>query len=139
MELLKKISRQTFWQIIGKIITSISTLIILGMVTRNYQETGAGIFTLALTYLAMFNLLSDFGFNAHVLKKHKIEWQKLLGTRIIWSTILIILAVLLFPFLPFSNINLNQAVLFGSIGILAAAIFITCNLIFQSKLRYDLS
>lgn len=144
IEILKIISQQTFWQIIGKAVTSFSTIIILSLVARNYHEEGTGIFTLALTYLAMFNLLADFGFNAHVLKNIKcqivsVEWQKLLGTRILWSILLAILAVLLFPFLPFSTVNLNQAVIFGSLGILTSAIFISCNLIFQSKLRYDLS
>lgn len=139
MQKLVKISQQTFWQIVGKIVTSISTFIILGIVARNYGEDGTGVFTLALTYLAMFYLLADFGFNAHELKKDKIQWQKLLGTRIIWSVVLAILAVGLLPLLPFGTPIFNQAVLFGSLAIIPVAVFITCNLFFQSKLRYDLS
>ncbi len=112
---------------------------------RNYGEAGTGIFTLALTYLAIFYILSDFGFNAHVLKRVQgtdfrlQEWQKLLGTRIIWSLFLVALAVGLLPFLPFATPEFSKAILFGSLAILATGIFISCNLIFQSKLRYDLS
>lgn len=139
MDVLTKVSKQTFWQILSKIITSISTFIILGIVARNYHEIGTGIFTLTLTYLAIFNLLSDFGFNAHQLRKDNFEWQKVLGTRLIWSTILILLAILLLPLLPFSNKDFTLAVIFGILGIYGSAVFISCNLIFQKQLRYDLS
>ncbi|MBI4038659.1 oligosaccharide flippase family protein [Candidatus Daviesbacteria bacterium] len=153
MKIWKKIFKQTFWQISGKVVTSASTLIILGLVTRNYGEAGTGIFTLALTYLAIFYLLADFGFNAHVLKKLKLnnlpsaeqnllvktEWRKLLGTRIAWSAILVVLAVGLLPFWPFTTQEFAKAVMFGSLAIIGSAVFTTCNLIFQSRLRYDLS
>lgn len=131
----------------GKAVTSISTFIILGLVARNYGEEGTGIFTLALTYLAIFYLLSDFGFNAHELRRIGVsefqsigkEWQKLLGTRILWSLLLVILAVGLLPFWPFASMEFSQAVIFGSLAIIGSGIFVTCNLIFQGKLRYDLS
>ena len=138
MEILRKIFKQTFWQVLGKAVTSISTFIILAIVARHYQEAGTGVFTLALTYLAIFNLLSDFGFNAHELRKGNFAWQKLLGTRVVWSAILVILAVGLLPFLPFGS-SFAQSVGFGILGIFGAAIFVSCNLIFQKKLRYDLS
>lgn len=152
MQKFLKILKQTFWQILGKVVTSVSTFIILGLVARNYGTSGTGEFSLALTYLAIFYLLSDFGFNAHVLrkleiksslrevsKKLKVEWQKLLGTRILWSMILVGLAIGLLPFWPFTTPEFSKAVLFGSLAILGSGIFVTCNLIFQSKLRYDLS
>lgn len=146
MNSLLKIFQQTSWQILGKIITSVSTFIILGLVARNYGESGTGIYTLALTYLAMFYLLADFGFNAHVLRKVtgkklqvRSEWQKLLGTRMIWSGVLVILALISLPFWPFATPQFSQAVLFGSLAIVGSAVFISCNLIFQKKLRYDLS
>lgn len=139
MQNLIKISQQTSWQILGKVVTSVSTFIILAIVARNYQESGTGTFTLALTYLTMFFLIADFGFNAHVLRKARIKWQKLLGTRLLWSLVLVILAIVPLPFLPFATASFSTAVLFGSIAILGSGIFITCNLIFQQKLRYDLS
>ena len=141
-----KIFQQTFWQVLGKVITSLSTFIILALVTRNYGKEGTGVFTLALTYLSIFYILADFGFNAHVLSRaqglgYRVqgEWNKLLGTRLVWSGILVVVAVGLLPFWPFSTPAFTKAVSFGSLAILASAAFITCNLIFQSKLRYDLS
>src|SRR3989344_3068752 len=108
MSSLLKISQQTLWQILGKVVTSLSTFVILALIARNYSEEGTGIFTLVLTYLAMFYLLSDFGFNAHALKKYQIsnikyqkeEFRKLLGTRILWSISLVILAIATLLFWP---------------------------------------
>ncbi|MDP3974103.1 MAG: flippase [Candidatus Daviesbacteria bacterium] len=146
MQVLLKISQQTFWQILGKVVTAGSTFVILGLVARSYGEEGTGVFTLALTYLAIFYLLSDFGFNAHVLKRVSSselvvgsEWNKLLGTRIVWSVVLVLLAVGTLPLWPFATGEFFQAVIFGSLAIIGSGIFVTCNLIFQSKLRYDLS
>lgn len=141
-----KIVKQTFWQILGKVVSSASTIIILGLVTRNYGEAGTGNFTLALSFLAIFYLLTDFGFNAHVLtnlksqnSKLKTIFQNLLGTRIIWSASLIVFAILLLPFLPSVSLDFSTSILIGSPAIMFSAIFISCNLIFQSRLSYNLS
>lgn len=147
MNVVTKIFQQTFWQVLGKVVTSLSTFIILGLVTRNYGPNGTGVFTLALTYLAIFYLIADFGFNAHVLRKASAsahqqvsgEWQKLLGVRMLWSAALVVLAVILLPFLPFATPEFRSAVLFGSLAIVASSVFITCNLIFQGELKYNLS
>ncbi len=87
----------------------------------------------------MFSLLVDFGFNAHVLRSSNLEWNKLFGVRIIWSVVLVIIALVLFPFLPFANTEFKLAAIFGSLAIVGSAVFITCNLIFQARLRYDFS
>lgn len=146
MGTIASIFKQTTFQLIGKLVTSISTFIVLGIVARNYREEGVGIFTLALTYLSIFNLLGDFGFNAHVLRKVEnnkesfvVEWNKLFGTRTIWSLILVVLALAILPIFPFASIDFSRAILYGSISILGSAVFVSCNLIFQYKLRYDLS
>ncbi len=136
---------QSSWQVLGKVVTAFSTFVILGLVTRNYGQSGTGTFTLALTYVAIFYLLADFGFNAHILRRIKSlesgvkEWNKLLGTRLVWSGILVVVAVGLLPFWPFSTPEFMEAVVFGSLAIIASAVFVTANLIFQGKLRYNLS
>lgn len=147
MNIFLKISQQTFWQIIGKAVSIVSTIIILGLVTRKYGEEGTGLFTLALTYISMFMLLGDFGFNAHVLKSlqpsvfslQKQIFRKLLGTRIVWAIVLMGISTSLLPLLPIGGELFRQLVTFGSPIIFGSAIFVSTNLIFQSRLRYDLS
>lgn len=147
MENLLKISKQTSWQIAGKAVTAITTFIILGIVARDYGEAGTGTFTLALTYLGIFYLLADFGFNAHLLSSfhseekltQTVNFRKLLAIRIFWSAILIFIATVTLPFWPFASVEFATAVKFGVLAILASSVFVTANLVFQSKLRYDLS
>lgn len=146
MSSLLKIFQQTLWQLLGKTTTSLSTFIILGILAHHWGQAGVGIYTLATTYLAIFYLLADFGFNAHLLKEFridngqfKIKYQKLLGTRIVWSTVLIGVALALLPFWPFASPDFNKAILFGSLAILGSAIFVTNNLVFQYQLKYGLA
>ncbi len=146
MQSLIKISQQTLWQLLGKAVTSISTFVILGILARNYGKEGVGVYTLAATYLAIFYLLADFGFNTHLLKELKsknlnlkIEYQKLLGTRILWSAMLIAVALALLPFWPFTTADFQKTVLIGSLAILGSAIFTTNNLVFQYRLKYEFS
>ena len=62
MQGLSKVFQQTFFQILGKVVSVVSTFIILGILTRNYGQDGTGLFTLVLTYISMFMLAGDFGF-----------------------------------------------------------------------------
>lgn len=131
----------------GKIVTSLSTFIVLGLVARNYGEAGTGVYTLAVTYFAIFFIFADFGFNAYVLKKiqgkdlkiQSVEFEKLLGTRLLWGSTLFLIALGIVWFLPFATHEFAKAVIFGSSAIIVYGVFVTCNLIFQSKLKYELS
>ncbi|MDO8619524.1 MAG: flippase [Candidatus Daviesbacteria bacterium] len=146
MNSLKKISQQTIWQLIGKVISAGSTFIILGIVARSYGESGTGIFTLALAYIAIFFQFADFGFNAHLLGKlHgdeenlQLEWRQLLGVRLVLSLILTLFAITLLPLWSFTTPELTTAIIFGSLAIVGSAVFLTTNLVFQGKLSYERS
>lgn len=144
MDTLKKISSQTFWQLIGKLSTSVSTLIILGLVARSYGQLGTGVYTLATIYLSFFYLIADFGINAHILprlilNRRSREWQKLFGFRIMLSVLLIFLGVGLVFLLPFQDIDFRKTVFLGVLSILPSAAFVTSNAFFQSNFLYRYS
>lgn len=144
MSKVLEIFKQTSWQLIGKIFTAASTLFILSLVSRNLGINATGVFTLALTYLSFFYLAADFSLNTHALHnlvkdKSDQEFQKLLGLRIIWATLLVGLSLLLLFFWSNSESSFAQAVVYGSLAILGYAIYTTANAVFQAKLRYDLS
>lgn len=142
MEIVKKVIKQASWQVLGKIISSVTTLVVLGLIARSYGQEGLGIFTLTLAYLAFFNLTADLGLNAYILPKLKDnpkEASEILSFRIFWALILVILANFIAFLLPFQNPQFTLSVFFGSFSILGFAIFTTTNLIFQSKLRFDQS
>lgn len=119
-----------------------STIVVLGVATRSYGESGTGIFTLALTYLSFFFLAADLGLNSYVLPRitsKQDEVNKLFNFRLVWSVVLIVLANLLVYILPFSNPLFNQSVLLGSFTIVSSGIFNSVSLIFQKNLRFDLA
>lgn len=149
MRTLLKVSQQTLWQIVGKAATSLSTVVILGLVSRSFKETGTGVFTLALTYLGIFNLLVDFGINAHLLPRFIAgnftkEWKSLLGFRLTLAFILVVLASMIVnsDFLgiklwPSQDVVFKLSVMFGLVAIVEYSIFTTASAIFQSRLRYE--
>lgn len=142
MERIKKISVQSLWQVLNKIIISSTMIVVLGLVARNYGANGTGIFTLSLTLLNMLYLGVDLGINAHALPESLKEdfpatWQKLLGLRIILALILVIVSGLVVLVLPLDPI-FRWAVLFGLLSIIGVAVFYNSNLLFQSRLRFDL-
>ncbi|MBI2600095.1 polysaccharide biosynthesis C-terminal domain-containing protein [Candidatus Daviesbacteria bacterium] len=145
MEQIIKVSKQTVWQVLGKIVTSFSTIIILGIVSRRFGEDGTGVFTLALTYLAFFTLAIDFGVNAYLMpdllkENFTLVWRKLFGFRLGLVVLLIPLAILGGLFWPTSESLFKQLILIGSVmAIIEPAIYVSANAIFQSRFRYDLS
>lgn len=140
---LLKISEQTSWQIIGKAVSSLSTIFILGIVTRTYGEDGTGIFTLALTLLGLFYLAADFGINAHILpefmKETSVNFQKLFGLRMIWSVVLMIMAGGLVLVWPDDNPLFKRSILIGLLAIFFSATYTTTLTVFQSRLKYNLA
>lgn len=149
MEILRKVFQQTSWQIIGKAVTSFSTILILGMITRQYGIVGTGILTLTLAYFGFFNLAVDFGINAYLMpdllgQNLENSFRKLLGLRILWSAVLIVLALLMMFIWPVTQ-EVGQVELFRSsvaLGvalILFSGIFVSTTAIFQSRLRFDLN
>jgi len=142
VEEFKKIFTQTAWQVGGRFFGIIASFIVLGIVTHHYGKEGTGIFTQASTYLAFFFLVADLGLNGYFLprlQQHPYEANQLFNFRLLWSGVLILLVFLLTPLLPFGNSQFNLAVYLGAITILLSSITANTSLIFQAKLRYDLS
>ena len=143
MSVFLKVSQQTVWQLVSKVITSLSTLFILAIISQNYGEVGTGVYTLALAYLAFFYVATDLGLNAHLLpylvNTNTAVWQKLLGGRILISVGLMILSLIILPLLSFNSPDYKWSVLIGSLTIVTQAIFITLQALYQAQQRYDLT
>ncbi len=142
MKIIKKVINQTSWQLLAKIISSISTLAVLSIISRQYGVEGVGLYTLALTYLAVFYLLADLGLNGHVLAELESNpklAEQLWRFRIVWGLVLICLANIFVWLIPGFGVSLWLPVLAGSFSILGSAINNSCNLWFQKRLTYQLS
>lgn len=144
MRRLYQISQQTVWQLLGKFISSLSTLLILSLVTRHFGTEGTGVFTLALAFLGFFYLAVDSGINAYVLPKlfennFQSEWNKLFGLRLLIVGVLITLASLIILFWPNLEKSFQNSVLVGVPAILGFGLTVTATAFFQSRLRFDLN
>lgn len=144
MSLVKIVSIQTSWQVLTKIFTTISGIIILLILTRSYSSADVGVYTLALTYLSFFYLFGDFGLNTHtvpelVQENSHLAWRKLLGLRILLGLALSLVSIAFLPALPFKSSNFNLAVILGAISILGSCLSLTSLALFQAKLTYQYS
>lgn len=145
MEQIIKVFSQTLWQVSGKAITSVTTLFLLGFVSRSFGSSGVGYLTLALSYIGFFALFVDLGLNGYLLPKflesnYEKVWQKLFGLRLLMAAISVGFAYTLILLLPGINESFKNLVLIGAfIAIFEQAIFSCATVIFQSKLRYDLA
>ncbi len=141
--IVSKVTIQTFWQLLAKLISSFATLILLGIITRNFYESGTGIYTLSSTTISFIYLAIDFGINAHLVSeiirnKNYGEWQEVLGSRVILVTLLLLIIDLMFLLIPGINELFRMSVLIGDISALGYSLFITSQVVFQVEGRFDL-
>lgn len=142
MDIIVKVFKQVSWQLLGKAVSVVCGLIVLGLISRTYGKEGTGIYTLSITYLSFFFLVSDLGLNSYFLPKLKENLDyanKLFNLRLFWGIVLVVLSNVLLPFLPFYSKDFSTAILVGASAIVFNGVLSTSNLIFQSKLRYDRS
>jgi O-antigen/teichoic acid export membrane protein len=140
-----KIAKNTFYQLIGKVVSMSITVFIVLIITRSYGREGYGSFSLMQTWPALFFVIVDFGINAIATRELSKDWSKVsdyLGSilliRIAFSFIIIVGLALSLIFLPYS-VWLREGIILSLFLILTQALFASTNIIFQVKLRYDLS
>lgn len=137
----------------GKIIGATTTFLVIVLVGRAFGEGGYGEFAKIFVLVELFYMVSDFGFNAIVVREAardegqaKILFGNLLGLRLFWSLAWVFFVWFLAFLLPYNPITGNGFSNLVKIGILVASLnivsqgFLTsANSIFQLKLRYDQS
>lgn len=139
----QKIAYNTLIQIVGKIATTVLSLILVGALTRYLGVFGYGEYTTVFVYISFFGILADFGFfnilvreiSAHPEKEEEIV-SNLLTFRAIFAFAIYALGVIVSFFMPYSA-TVKTGILFLSI----AMFFLTQNSslvgIFQTHHRMD--
>lgn len=141
----RKIFNNTVYQLIGKIVSMSITVLATILIARYYGREGYGEFSLMQNIPGLFFIIADFGFNAistRELSKDFSKAEKYLGNilfmRILTSVFLMLLVSLTISFFPYSH-GLKIGLYLSMFLILTQALYTTTNVIFQAKLRYDLS
>lgn len=147
---LKKITFNTFFQFIVRLISSATTLIVTLLIAYFSGIEMLGSFTKILAFVSIFYLIADFGINPMFLKQHVNDAEKNLGNllvlRVLLAGCLIPIAVLIALLLPQNSIhstgflNIEKLGIFVfSLTILTTAINLSFQSILQKKLTYQLS
>ncbi len=141
----KKIAKNTLYQLVGKVFTMGVTVLVTVLITRGYGRELYGDFSLMQGIPALFFIITDFGLNAISVREVSKNESKIyhyfvnvLIFRVVLSLIFIILVAGLLQFFPYSQ-NLKFGIRLGLLLILTFSLHSTTNIIFQTKLRYDLS
>lgn len=140
-----KVASNTLFQLAGKVISMGITVLVTVIVTRIYGREGYGAFNLMQIYPALFFIIVDFGFNAIATRELSVDWSKarlyfsnILILRLLFSavfTVCLVIALLFFPY----DYELRLGIYLNLLLIFTQALYATTNIIFQVKLRYDLS
>ncbi len=141
----RKIAGNTVYQFIGKFVSMTFTVIATMIITRFYGRDGYGQFNLMQNFPTLFFIISDFGFNAIATKHLSEKWEdsekylnNILSLRILLSFLFIAISSIALIYLPYSQ-ELRFGITLGLLTILTQSLYATTNIIFQVKLRYDLS
>ena len=140
-----KVMQNTIFQVAGKILTMSVTILVTIIITRTYGKVGFGEFNLMQSFPALFFIIADFGLNAiasRELSKNFDNAQKYLSNiiilRLFISAFLMVVAFIVLRMFPY-----NEALVFGiylsMFLIITQTLYASPNIIFQVKLRYDLS
>lgn len=142
---IKSIASNTFFQLASKVITMTITFALTIIISRQYGAYGYGLFTLFQSFPVLFFMVADFGLNAigtreisKNLKDINKIFNNVLFLRIFLSLFLVILSIIL-TLVMYSDVNIRYGLILGSLIIVSQTLVSTTNIIFQIKLRYDLS
>src|SRR3990167_10041158 len=113
--MFKKVLFNTGWQVVGKVVTASSTLLITLIIGRSLGPSGFGEFTKIFVFVGYFYIIADFGLNSIYVKyarsTSEVEstlhlggegslFRALLGLRVVISIFLVTSAILVTFFLP---------------------------------------
>ena len=133
----RKVAGNTIVQLGGKVVTTISSLILTAIITRSLGLVKYGDYFIILAYGQFFSVFSDFGINIHAVKKLSQdglaaveEVASMFSLRLLIAFLVLGIAALLAPLMPYS------AIVKEGIYIMLVAIFAqTVNSLFVSVLQ----
>jgi len=144
MSLKFKILYNTGVQFAGRFATSLIGFITTLILARSFGASGYGVYTKIYTLASFFFLLIDFGLNAVYVRRYQNDLSKLnqvfklRGQIFVFSLLVILLFLGLSGSVVFRSEEKIWALLFVP-TIWLYGLYTTFNIVFQLKLRYDLS
>lgn len=140
----KKITANTAYQLVGKGVGVVASIITIALITRTLGTAGFGDYVLATTVPAFFYLFVDFGLNAIYLREvardngYVKKFGSLLSLRLGLAVVFSLLGVAYALLSPYPHL-VKVGILLGLATVFTQAVFVSLNALYQHNLRYDLS
>jgi len=146
MSWFKKVSLNTFYQLVAKVVTSGTGFIIALLIWNQFGTTTYGDFAKVTAFVSLFYLFVDFGLNPIFLQhdQSNLHFKDLFYPRIIGGIGIAILACLIGFFLPYNSLThtgfspvVRMGIVLFSITILTEGLLYTATAVFQREFRYN--
>lgn len=143
MSYTRKIAHNTAFQIVGKGISTVIGIIVIGMLTRYLGESGFGQYTTVMAFLQLFGVLVDMGLYIILVKKlseptadHASIAGNIFTLRFLSAVVFLGLAPLVVLLFPYPSI-VKVGVLVTTLSFLGVTLTQALTGIFQRYLRMD--
>lgn len=137
------IAKNTFFQILSKILTSLIGLLTRKLLTNYLGPAGFGDYVFALTYSSLFSSIADWGtlvIGVREASKNPGGRPSIFGAslvgRLVLSLLAFLIAILVFPFFGIHDIPFSVIVISGVL-IIFFALKASFGIIFETLLRMD--
>ncbi|MFA6423026.1 MAG: flippase [Patescibacteria group bacterium] len=143
MSLTKKVAYNTTVQIVGKVVTTIISLFIIGILTRSLGVNGFGQYTTAFAYVNFIAVIVDMGFftvlvREIVFAKYPLEKivNNIITFRAVIAIVIYLISVIIAQFLPYEPI-IKIGIALASLAVFFLSMNSTIIALFQAKFRID--
>ncbi len=140
--MLKSVSFNTLYQLLGRYSLSISSFLISILVIKSLGSGYWGDYSIVLNFVSLFYIFADFGTNLYFAKSFaedeehaRKHFSKILAYKLVLGLALILLSGIILSFTPYSS-EIKSAALWALPVILLFSLINSTNLIFQSRLTY---
>ncbi|MFC1687793.1 flippase [Patescibacteria group bacterium] len=141
MTLTRTIAHNTIVQVIGKIISTIIGLVVIGILTRYLGEKGFGQYTTIMAYLQMFGVIVDMGLYVMLVKKiseERVDEQytasNIFTMRLISAVVFLGIAPLIALMLPYAT-EVKIGIAITTVAFLGVTLNQALSGIFQKHLK----
>jgi len=132
------------FQILGKIVTVLATIIGISLITSHFGVEFYGQFIFVVTYITVFFTFSDWGINSIVVNKlsqqdsiSKEYFTKVFVTRVLFAILMCLFALLALVMFRFEK-NITDSILVGLPMVFGYVLWSTASIIFQTQHNYKL-
>jgi len=137
----KKIIINFLYQIFGKVITSFVGFIVSVLIARHLGLLGFGQYNLIFTFLGLAGIIADFGLATLLIREvaagrgEEKFFAGVFSLRLILNILVILILLVVFPFLPYSEI-VKRGIILALLGNVFLSLSSVIWAVYQARLKF---